>query len=234
MSKSTKRNGIEAENHAGDEQTRKKRLPNFSNYADPGNRQYSPWYSVSGALLIYGFYLFSSMLPLIVPLFCYVEFYLKWIPVSFLKVFATAIALDFVVPLGNGYRPNQKFKKALTRLLAEGGQLYFPAKSLFLPGPQLSKDKAYILAAYPHGLFGGGNHFGFADFEDMGVYPIYSGANVMRYVPFVRRFLTTMGFTSVTKQGLRRVLDVRKYGPTYPYNVVHLVRCAEACNHVVH
>jgi len=166
-------------------------------------------------------YLASTLLPVILPAFAFFGLYWQWLPISIVKILATAVALDFVIPLGDGYRPNRRRKNFIERCFSEGGQIYFPAKSIYLP--KLSKDKAYILAAWPHGLFGGGNHYGFCDFEQEGFYPIYSGASVMRYVPFVRRFLTMLGLTNVTKAGLSRVLDIQKYGPTYPYNVVHLV-----------
>ena len=220
MAKATKSDGGES---LGGIET-KATSPPISNYADPTIRQYPPLISMGFSLLLYSMYLFCSMIPLIIPLFCYFGLYLEWIPAAVLKGLGTAIVIDLIVPLGNGYRPNPKFKKAIDRLCAEGGQQYFPARSIFLPGPNLSREKAYILAAFPHGLFGGGNHFGFADFESVGIFPLYSGASVMNYVPFVRRLFSLLGFTEVTKQGLQRVLDVQRFGPTYPYNVVHLVR----------
>lgn len=168
-------------------------------------------------------YVFSSMLPILLPAFLYLGLYQQWIPIYVLQLLGTLVVLDFIIPLSNGYRPSPTFKQRMDRIQAEGGQAYFPAKSIFLPTTSLSPDKAYILAAWPHGLFGGGNHFGFTDFtEQSGIFPIYSGADVLHYVPFVRRLLHALGFCSVTKAGLRRVLDVHRHGPTYPYNVVHL------------
>jgi len=197
--------------------------PPLSNYGDPENRQHNPFLSVGTFTLIFSVYVFGSLLPVIFPMFCYFGLYLQWVPLSILKLLATVVALDFIIPLDDGYRPKQKRKAVIERLFAEGGQIYFPAKALFLP-KNVSKEKAYILAAYPHGLFGGGNHFGLYDFTNaFGISVIYSGASVMKYVPFVRRLLTTLGLTTVDKEGLKRVLDVRKHGPTYPYNVVHLV-----------
>jgi Diacylglycerol acyltransferase len=131
------------------------------------------------------------------------------------------IALDYAIPLQDGYRPNSKVKSVVNRLFAEGAQLYFPARSIFLP--KLSKEQTYILAAWPHGLMGGGNHYGFCDFDRAGFYPIYSGASIILYLPFVRRFISMMGWTSVTRAGLSKVLDAKRHGSSYPFSVVHLV-----------
>jgi len=70
---------------------------------------------------------------------------------------------------------------------------------------------------------GGGTHVGLIEFSQRGIYTLYSGASVMKYVPFVRRLFSITGFTDVSKRGLRRVLDTKTFGPQHPYNVVHLV-----------
>lgn len=195
--------------------------PKLSSYGDPEKRLYHPWISLLASYSFVFLYLGPCLLPVLLPAFAFFGLYLQWMPVTALKVLATLIAMDYAIPLQNGYKPNKKLKVFLDRIFAEGGQLYFPAKSIFLP--KLSKDRSYILAAWPHGLFGGGNHYGLCDFEEAGFYPIYSGASVMLYLPFVRRFVTMVGWTSVTKAGLSRVLDTKKYGPSYPFSIVHLV-----------
>lgn len=192
----------------------------LSNYGDPDKRLYHPLISLSVSYAVIFLYLGSSILPLLQPAFAFFGLYLQWMPVVVLKVLATLIVFDFVTPLPNGYQPNKRRKEIIDCIFAEGGQLYFPAKSIFWP--EMSKERTYILAAWPHGLFGGGNHYGFCDFAEAGYYPLYSGASVMLYVPFVRRFLSMLGWSTVTKEGLSRVLDTKKYGPSYPFSVVHL------------
>jgi Diacylglycerol acyltransferase len=195
--------------------------PPLSSYANKGYRQYSPLYSLGATMLMYAVYISSSMLPALL-LLLVVGLAMGSISIHVLAAIITAVALDFAVPLQNGYRPNIDQKKRMGRIFAEGMQLYYPAKSIFLPN-NLSKDRAYILAAWPHGLMSGGTHVGFHDFEVRGYFPIFAGASIMRYVPFVRRLLHCMGYCDVTKEGLSKALDVHKNGPTYPFNVVHLV-----------
>jgi hypothetical protein len=45
----------------------------------------------------------------------------------------------------------------------------------------------------------------------------------MKYIPITRRIMSTFGTCDVSKQSLLKVLDVKKNGPTYPFNVVHLL-----------
>lgn len=196
----------------------------LSNYGDEDERKYNSTLCLVLSTINLWIYFVSAMLPLLVPTFAFCVFYLRIIPTWSIQCLATAIVLEFVIPLDDGYRPRPRRKSFFNRSTAEGAQDYFPARSIFLPQQQLRKDRAYLLAAWPHSVFGGGHHFCTMDFEHYGgVFVIYSGASVLLYIPFLRRFLTTLGFTSVTKQGLRRVLDVKKYGPTFPYNVVHVV-----------
>lgn len=194
----------------------------ISNYADPTQRRYHPFLGHLISLLSLFVYFFSAMLPILVPSFAlgvllYGPSFL--LPPWALKLLATAIVLDTIIPLDNdGYHPLPHRKSFFERAFAECAQDYFPGRSIFLP--QLQRDRTYLLAAWPHGVFGGAHHLGMVDFtERAGVHVIYSGASVLLYIPFLRRFLTLLGFTSVTKRALRRVLD----GPTFPYNVVHLV-----------
>ena len=193
----------------------------LSSYGDDDQRQYNPIISTASLLLVYFVYITSSMLPLLLVIFVgaiafgLIERYI-------LAILATIIAVDFVIPLPNGYKPNSSLKASRERMYSEGMQHYFPAKSIFLP-KNLDKEKAYILAAWPHGLMGGGGHVGFADFSLRGYNVIYGGASIMHYVPFVRRLLHSWGFCDVSKGSLSKVLNVKKYGPTYPNNVVHLI-----------
>jgi hypothetical protein len=160
------------------------------------------------------------MLPLIL-LAVLCGIWIGWVSPSILTVFACAVALDFVIPLPNGLQPDPTWKMWLDRIMAEGGQHYFPAKSLLLA--KIDHEKSYLLTAWPHGLVSGGQHYGFCDFEEQyGVYPVYAGASVLKCVPFVRRFLHKAGFVPATKCDMSRLLNVKQYGPSYPYNVVHL------------
>lgn len=193
----------------------------LSKYGDDDQRHHNPFISTASIMLVYFMYITSSMIPLLLVLFL-AAIALGLIERYVLAILATMIAVDFAIPLPDGYKPNAATKASGERLFAEGMQHYFPARSIFLP-KKLDKEKAYILAAWPHGLMGGGGHVGFADFSQRGFNVIYTGASIMRYVPFVRRLLHSWGFTDVSKGSLGKVLNVRKYGPTYPNNVAHLV-----------
>ena len=136
--------------------------PPLSSYGDEETRQHSRAFSIASIMAVYFMYLTSSMLPLLVILFGLATA-LGWIviPTSFLTVLLTLIALEFAIPLQNGYKPDAQLKSRIERVFAEGTHHYFPGRSIFLPQNNLSKDKAYILAAWPHGLMGGGGHLGF-------------------------------------------------------------------------
>ena len=77
------------------------------------------------------------------------------------QVMAGLAALDLLVPIENGFRPNLAKAQRVFRFVGEGGAAYHQARSICKA--ELTKDKAYILAAWPHGLLGGGGHFCFVD-----------------------------------------------------------------------
>ena len=126
----------------------------LSDYGDEGQRRHHPAVSVAAFMAVYFVYLVSSMIPVLIVLFV-IGVCLGVVPPSILAVLTTAIALEFAIPLPNASKPDIARKVFFERLCQEGIQHYFPGKSIFLPGDDgLSKDRAYILAAYPHGLNG--------------------------------------------------------------------------------
>ena len=171
--------------------------------------------------LTYVLFLGASLLPAIL-LLSGILYVVGWISTPVLATVVSIALLDFVIPLPDPLRPNQAFCRSLVRAFAQAGADYFPARSIFLP-EALDPQKAYILAAWPHSLVGGGCHFGFSDFHERGIFPIYSAASITKYVPLARRFLATNGTCDVSKKSLSKILDVKANGPSYPHNVVHLV-----------
>jgi len=134
-----------------------------------------------------------------------------------LLVMAGLAALDFLVPIENGFKPNLAKAQRIFRFVGEGGAAYFGAKSICKA--KLSKDKAYILAAWPHGLLGGGGHFCFVDLHLQGFHTICTGASIIQYIPFLRRFMNMCGSADVSKRSLTKLLQPR----SHPYSVAHLV-----------
>jgi len=134
-----------------------------------------------------------------------------------LLVMAALVALDFVVPTENGLRPDLAKAWPTIRFVGEGGAAYFPAKSICKA--KLSKEKAYILAAWPHGLLGGGGQFCFVDLHLQGFHTTFTGASVIQYIPFLRRFMRLCGTADVSKKSLSKVLRPE----AHPYSVAHLV-----------
>jgi hypothetical protein len=125
----------------------------LSTWGEDGNRHFSHMFS--GFYIFYSYLLFlgGSMLPLIAFNFS-ILFAAGYIGVSTLKTLATIAFLDYAIPIANGYRPNEQLARYLMRAFTEGGRWYFPARSVFLPNnDDLSKEKAYILASFPHGAF---------------------------------------------------------------------------------
>ena len=57
-----------------------------------------------------------------------------------LLVMAGLAALDFLVPIENGFKPNLAKAQRVFRFVGEGGAAYHPAKSICKA--ELSKDKA--------------------------------------------------------------------------------------------
>lgn len=199
----------------------KRERPPLSNYGDADQRQFHPVLSSLWVVLEYALYVAGCILPVVLLVFGSLV-HLDLIPKHVLFFIITVIGLDYVVPLPCGIRPNQRLKRTSDRMAAEIAQLYLPGRSLFLP-KNLSKDKAYIWACWPHALLAGGGHLGFCDFEQRGFFPIYSGASVMRFIPLVRRIIYSLGYVEVTKKEMNKIIDVRAHGATYPYNILHLV-----------
>jgi hypothetical protein len=127
--------------------------PCLSTWGDDGNRHFSRIFS--GLYIFYSYLLFlgGSMLPLIAVTFS-ILCAVGYINISTLQTLTTIALLDFVIPIGNAYRPNEQLAQYLMRAFTEGGHWYFPARSIFIPkNNDLSKNKAYILASFPHGTF---------------------------------------------------------------------------------
>jgi hypothetical protein len=134
-----------------------------------------------------------------------------------LLVMAGLATLDLLVPIVNGFKPNLAKAQRVFRFVGEGGAAYHPAKSICKA--ELTKDKAYILAAWPHGLLGGGGHFCFVDLHLQGFHTICTGASVIQYIPFLRRFMNLCGSADVSKASLTKLLQPSNH----PYSVAHLV-----------
>lgn len=204
---------------------------------DASKRQFHPFISTSFFLIFGGLYILAAMLPLITILLA-LFVYKGFMDENVITLILGLIILDLIVPLpGDGFKPGNILQsQTFGRLYSEGGANYFPAKSIcHLTKDSLSREGTYILASWPHALIGGGNHFFFPIFYQMGYHPIYSSASVMKYIPFLRRFFSFVGSVDVSKSSLKRVLQVQKHqdninasteslsASSYPCNVVHLV-----------
>ena len=172
--------------------------------------------STVGYLLFCLLYVIMATLPALVLAFAVAVFF-GYVHAGVLLALAGLMALDFVVPIQNGFKPNISRAHWIFRFIGEGGVAYFPAKTICKA--ELCKDKAYILAAWPHGLLGGGGHFCFVDLHLQGFHTICTAASVIQYIPFMRRFMSTVGSCDVGKAALTRVLRPA----SYPYSVAHLV-----------
>lgn len=192
-------------------------------WSDPENAKFHPVISQLAAVLFWFGYVLAAVLPVVVVAFIY-GLYGGMISRRAFTAFFGLIVLDFIVPIQDGYRPRRDLSQLFFRLLGEGGCRYFPARCIFRADGGMTESGSYILASWPHGLLGGGGHFCFVDFHERGFHPICSGASVILYIPFLRRVFAALGFCDVSKASLGKVLDVGgRRGPTYPYNVVHLV-----------
>lgn len=166
------------------------------------------------------FWLTANLLPAILLTFL-VLLYKGCVSGFWLSVFAGAIALDFVVPIQDGSKPNLSSCWWFWRLWAQGAAAYFPGKSIMLC-KSLDNNRTYILAAWPHGLFGGFNHLCFVNFhQHYGMHVLPVGATALLYCPFLRRVVSAIGFVDAGKKPMTKALQPGQ--KPYPYNVLHLV-----------
>ena len=186
---------------------------NMSWYDEP---KYNRTLSSAGYLLFCLLYVVASVLPFLMLAFAG-GVALGLFSGRVLLVMAGLAALDFLVPIENGFKPSLAKAQRVFRFVGEGGAAYHPAKSICKA--DLSKDKAYILAAWPHGLLGGGGHFCFVDLHLQGFHTICTGASVIQYIPFLRRFMNLCGSADVSKASLTKLLQPSNH----PYSVAHLV-----------
>ena len=133
----------------------------------------------------------------------------------FCRAVLALCALDYLVPLHLGKAGLWVGFARLTNF-ARGLRSYFNAE-LIVEG-EWKRDKSHLLMYHPHSLFGIAytlitRYF----YETYGTMFLFTGADVIKYLPLLRRIMCWWGFTSVSAPSMKANL---KLG--YPYNALML------------
>jgi hypothetical protein len=156
------------------------------------------------------FYLLSNFIPIFLP----VVAYLAYQGSTVCRAFWAITILDFMIPLKEpGFWDG--WCKATNDVL--GKKTYFNAK-VVVEGT-FEKDRNYLVCYHPHSLFGVGyNIFTTYLWDAYGIRTLFTGADVVLYIPLLRRALAWWGITPVTAPAMKRNLK-----RAYPYNVLTLL-----------
>ena len=157
------------------------------------------------------FFLWANFIVAFLPLIVYGAYAGSY----FCRAYFVVAAIDFAVPLRPGVRGMWPAWCRWTSF-ADGLCSYFDAE-LVVEG-ELKKDKNYLLCYYPHGLFGIGyslmtKHL----YEAYGSITLFTAADVIVYIPILRRIMTWWGYTSASRGPM-----VKNMQHAYPFNVLEL------------
>ena len=131
------------------------------------------------------------------------------------RAFVALTVVDYVIPLRLGQRGLWvEWCKATS--FAKGLRSYFDAE-LIVEG-EWRRDKRYLLMYHPHSLFGIAYTLITRYIYDVyGTLFLFTGADVIKYLPLLRRIMAWWGFTSVSAAAMRRHMT-----QPWPYNALML------------
>ena len=157
------------------------------------------------------FYLGINFTPILVPAWLY----FAWRGSLVCQALLALTLLDYAVPLGSGHA-SQWFGWCKLTNFAAGCRSYFPMELAF--EGEWKRDKNYLIVHHPHALFG----IGFTllsryVFEVYGTQPLITVADVIAYVPLLRRIMSWWGCTGVSARSMRKDLAL-----PWPHNSLML------------
>merc|ERR1712086_445499 len=156
------------------------------------------------------FYLGCNFMPMILLLAVYKVFTGSMVGMAILCV----CAVDLAIPM--------KFPGLNTTWCtwtdeSEGKSAYFPAETAI--ETDFKKDKNYLVCYHPHSLYGVCyNLYASALHHDHGFKPLFTGADVVLYIPILRRMLCAWGVTPVSAKSMKKHLQL-----PYPHNILTLL-----------
>ena len=153
------------------------------------------------------FYLASNFFLFFVPFL----FYLGYHGSLICRALIVLTILDYLVPLRLG-KKGLWVEWAKATNFSRGLRSYFDAE-LIVEGVW-KQDKTYLLMYHPHSLFGiAYTLITRYIYETYGTLFLFTGADVIAYLPLLRRIMCWWGFTSVSAPSMKRNLT-----QGYPYN----------------
>lgn len=160
--------------------------------------------------MVSGFYLAANGIALIVPCVLYSAYHGS----VFCRALCLLIVVDYCVPLK---MPGLWMGWCRVANDSEAKTKYFPAEVIL--ESEFRKDRNYLVCYHPHSLFGiGYNLFTALLYEKYGIETLFTGADVVQYLPLLRRVLTWWGITPVSAPAMRKNLK-----RPYPQNVLTLL-----------
>jgi len=126
-------------------------------------------------------------------------------------LFISPFLLDFIVPMESA-NMNETFCRLADD--TEGKKTYFPLemRNEFEP----KRNKNYMIGYHPHALYGiGMSNISKELYVKFGTNTLFTGANIVLQIPFLRRFMTSWGFTSASAEAMKKNLQL-----PYPRNVI--------------
>lgn len=160
--------------------------------------------------LVSGFYLASNFFAFILPCL----FYSAYNGSLLSRAICLLILVDYCIPLK---MPGLWLKWCRFADDSEAKKKYFPAEVII--EADFRKDRNYLVCYHPHSLFGiGYNLFTPVLHEKYGIETLFTGADVVQYLPLLRRVLTWWGITPVSAPAMRKNLK-----RPYPQNVLTLL-----------
>jgi len=161
-------------------------------------------------LVVSTFYLSLNTVPLVFTCTIFFTWYYAVSPWTIVLCISPFL-LDFIVPLKSANR-----NETVCRLAddTEGKITYFPLemRNEFEP----KRNKNYMIGYHPHALYGIGM---FSINKELnvkfGTTTLFTGANIVQQIPFLRRFMTCLGFTPASAEAMKKNLQL-----PYPRNVL--------------
>lgn len=170
----------------------------------------SSWYEAAKVLALCTFYLGTNFLPIWLPLLGYLAYNGSWT----CRGLWALVLVDYLVPLRmpglfwpwcnltNDYRGKMSYFNG--KVIAEG---------------EFRKDQNYLLCYHPHSLFGIGYNMMTRHLLDKyGIWTLFTGADVVQYLPLLRRILVWWGFTPVDAKAMKKNMKL-----PYPHNALTLL-----------
>ena len=157
------------------------------------------------------FYLLANFILFFIPFWLYGAYHGSLV----CRALLVLTAIDYLVPLKLGKGGLWVWWCKVTGI-ADALRSYFNAE-VVVEG-EWSKERNYLLVYHPHSLFGIGymlivEYF----YETYGTMFLFTGADVIRFLPLLRRIMSWWGFTSVSASAMKHNLR-----QAYPYHALQL------------